>query len=190
MRSSHAPKGVAIALATVAATLAGTARAERPSLGFTSEVSAGLGYTVFGSKDPDTANYGQVGLALPTLGVGLFVHRNIAVEARATSITYSHLGTTLSSGVYGVAGQFWVADNFFLGVGIGAALHGRGTIIPTKASALGLGFTGRAGWVFHEMPHHAFSLQLELSPGFFPDTDTYVAANVWGTALQVGWQYY
>jgi hypothetical protein len=104
------------------------------------------------------------------------------VRIAGTTVTENDVQVT--AGMLGISAQQMVSDAAWLGGGLGiAVLSVSETGGETLGSDRGFGLDLRAGYNFSQSRRNAFSVSVEVTPGFFDDGRTN------GIGFQVGWQH-
>lgn len=156
--------------------------------GFTLELGLGGALTHISPRAGAAST--SFGLAPLSLGFGAFATRDLAFLARLAGTSYFDRGangdtTQFVHGFYGIHVQYWVKDNFMVSGGPGLALLGENAFLaPTRKPKVGFGGSVRMAYAFLAARHHALRLALELFPAKYP------GAVVFGSALNLEWQYY
>lgn len=155
--------------------------------GFTLELGLGLGITHLGIEGGDSET--NVGLAPLSLSLGGFLSEDLALMARMAGTSwFEDIGNDtvqIGSYFYGVALQYWLSDEAFLGGGVGYGLLADNPFFSSDdsfESEGGLAFTLRAGYAVYTSRNHALGFTLELFPEFFDNARTF------GTAINFQWQ--
>lgn len=156
--------------------------------GFTSELGLGIAHTSVSNEGGGGVS--KIGLAPLSFSLGGFVTPDLAIMGRAAGTSFfgeDRNGKLVQTGnlFYGVVMQGWLSESFFVGGGVGYMIYGLNPLIsPNARMVAGWGLTARGGWSFASTRHHSFDLVLELFPSF------YDGAKVFGTALNLEWQYF
>jgi len=148
------------------------------SSGSTYELGLGLGVTSVWMDSRAEVVSGR----LFNVGIGGWISPRTALTLRIAGTSFSARGdeadVQIVSGLIGPSAQHIITDDVWIGFGAGlgvAASDGYG--VP------GFGLDLRAGYNFYHSSDGAFSLSLEVSPGFFGE------GTITGFGLQIGWQH-
>ena len=194
-------RGLALSLGLL--TLTGVARARPNHSGFTGDLGAGLAVTFVGSQNlsncvgnvcsPDSyvnENKGQAGFALPSVSLGGFVTRRVAILGRSASTAFSRDGDFYSYGFLGPIVEVWPHDVFFFSAGPGLTVAARNAYFlgTGEAQTAGWGLDLRAGFALLRGTHNDLTLSAEVIPSFYSKND--VDAHAVGCALVAAWKWY
>ncbi len=172
-----------IAAAQPAVTGQAATEANRPDRsGLTLELGLGAAISNFPFVQGSETH---VGLAPLSLSLGGFVNPHLAVMVRASGTSFFKDGTDYNAAFYGVAAQYWINDDVFVGGGAGLAVNFAvfgDHIVPSESK--GLGLTARAGYAFYSVRDHAFATTLEL----FPSISSGGVVQL-GAAANLQWQW-
>lgn len=153
--------------------------------GFTLEFGFGMGLTTtwnHTTTDPGASTLSPLakqsgtrfGIAPPSLSLGAFITRDFALMARTAGTSYfttasdGHL-SSVGSTFYGITGQYWLSDAWFIGAGVGLGVYGTNPLTPSADDfhVTGVAFTGRGGYSFFNRKHISLAAVLELFPAFY-----------------------
>ena len=133
-----------------------------------------------------TETQAKFGLAPLSLSLGGFLNRHIALLFRAAGTSYFEDDDQVVHSFYGPVVEWWPAERFFLGGGIGFALFGENPLIDSGGGDLegGWALDLRVGTALVGGTHHDVTLSLEAIPGFYEDD------VVTGFGLVGAWKWY
>jgi hypothetical protein len=159
--------------------------------GFTMEFGLGYGGLQIASLDQYGPEKAGTGFEPHALSLGGFVTNNLALMARWKS-TYQVMQRGPDDSVHRFLGtltvhaQWWFAERWFTGGGLGVAAFGFGfgSDPDDPAWSIGGATSARVGFAFARLKHHAFIVSVEVVAGFFRH-----GAAV-GETANVSWQYY
>jgi hypothetical protein len=159
--------------------------------GFTMELGLGYGGLEFAGLDRYGSEKANTGFEPHALSFGGFVTNNLALMARWKS-TYQILQRGPDDSVHRFLGtltahaQWWFAERWFLGGGVGVATFGFGfgSNPSDPPWSFGGAASARVGFAFARLKHHAFIVSVEVVAGFFRDG---AAA---GETANLSWQFY
>lgn len=159
--------------------------------GATFELGVGFGGVMSAPKTGETTTNKSLCVAL---GLGGFVRPDLAVTLRVglqftPTEVVDQTSQIVASGsnlhyFIGPTLQIWVADQFWLGGGVGLALE-RDAVTQTSGTGLalsGLGVDLRAGLTLAGVRSHTLDLSVEVTPSLYGDL------NVYGFMLLIGVQ--
>jgi hypothetical protein len=173
-------KPLAVAAVLLAPAAAAAQVAPEPDLwrhhhGFTVDAAIGIG-SFRGSLQPRLRG-SQQAFAGPSIGVGWFLGKRVALGVRGTSVIHRNAeGIFLSVAFAGPAVQYWLAPYVYVGAGAGV---GR---VHDNLTYWAVGTDARVGLAFNTTSKHTFDVTLELTPVFANGT-TYT-----GLSLLAGYQ--
>jgi hypothetical protein len=169
--------------------------------GLTFEANLGVGFVrsyekfMGGFSNRSVVDDGDVSLAGPDLGIGVWIHPRLAISLRIAgvqirnNIVHAFAGPTL---------QYWAGPHFWVGGGAGLSLEDwvdrnpTGCEVGDCGTTSGFGFDLRTGYSFGLGGPHAFNLSIESNTGFYgqdvrgPATEHNRAISF---AILVGYQY-
>jgi hypothetical protein len=152
--------------------------------GLTGELNIGIGW--IRASDDDSSDTSDAGVAGLSLGLGGWISPNLALTARIAGVTYSEDSASLTNAFFGPSLQYWVADQFWLGGGIGLGVLRLDTELDDD-SITGFAMDLRVGYTFNLGSENTFNASFELNPGFFSENGA--DATFTGIGFLVGYQH-
>ena len=159
--------------------------------GFTMEFGLGFGGLHVTGLDRYGPQKLDSGFEPHALSLGGFVTNDLALMARWKS-TYHIVPRGPDDSVHRFLGtmtfhaQWWFAERWFLGGGLGVAAFGFGigSDSDDPAWSIGGGTSARIGFAFARLKHHAFIVSVEAVAGFFG------SGAAMGETVNISWQCY
>lgn len=186
--------GLSLVALAVVVVFPAQALAEQPDRGgFTIEAHLGMSNVLDSPDVGDSAN--AFGVAPLGLGIGGFITPDFALMARLTGASmYAKVydqEEQLGLNFYGVAGQYWPAEQVMVSAGAGAAIFAPNPLVTNMSdeqveafTRTGYGLSLRAGYSFGVWEHHSLRASAEVLPAFFDES------FVLGSAIIIEYQYF
>jgi hypothetical protein len=135
---------------------------------------------------PKTEHTAEFGLAPLSLSLGGYITPQFALLARLAGTSYFKGDNQIGHNFYGVIGEWWPADRFYLSGGVGFAIYGPNPFLGSSSRdpKYGWALDVRAGVALAQGTNHDFTLSLEAIPGFYEDD------VVTGFGLVGAWKWY
>lgn len=138
------------------------------------------GVSAIGTPYPYSSPDVFVGVALPSVSAGYFVHRLLSVELRIANFGYYADAETVLNGFYGAVAQLWPLPFLYAGAGLGLATIGPTPVLSYEENPEGAAFGTvlRGGVLLRVFDRYHVGVAGELFPTFGQNGESYSGAVI------------